>query len=43
MIITDFNKMTVEELSVIHDCLGISYVIEDGRIAGTEKTICYFE
>lgn len=39
MIITDYNKMTLEELSVIRDYLGISYVIEDGRIVGTQKDI----
>lgn len=32
MIITDYNKMTLEELSVINLAFGISYVIEDGKI-----------
>lgn len=37
MIITDYNKMSVEEISVIYAALGIGFVIEDGRISGTEK------
>lgn len=32
MIITDFNKMTVEELKVISICLNFNYEINDGKI-----------
>lgn len=35
MIITDYNKMTIEELRVIHEYLGVSYVIENGKIVCT--------
>ena len=37
MIITDFNKMTLEELEVIHKSFEITYEIEDGKITGTNK------
>lgn len=32
MIITDFNKMTLEELQVMNTVLGITFVISDGKI-----------
>lgn len=32
MIITDFNKMSIDELEVANKTLGKEYVIEDGRI-----------
>lgn len=35
MIITDMNKMGIEELEAIHDCLGIGYEINDGKIVGS--------
>lgn len=37
MIITDFNKMSLEDLDIIHYNLGISLLINDGRISGTEE------
>lgn len=33
MVITDFNKMTLEELTVIHEALGYEYIVEDGKIS----------
>ena len=35
MIITDMNKMSLEELEVIHYNMGISVEINDGRIVGS--------
>ena len=35
-IVTDFNKMSVEELQAIAEHLGFSYVISDGRISEVE-------
>ena len=35
-IVTDFNKMSIEELQAIADHLGFSYVISDGRISEVE-------
>lgn len=35
-IVTDYNQMSVEELQVIADHLGFSYVISDGRISEVE-------
>lgn len=35
MIITDMNKMTLEELAAIHDHLGIGLEINDGKITGS--------
>lgn len=35
MIITDMNKMSLEELEVIHYNMGISVEINDGRISGS--------
>lgn len=35
MIITDMNKMSLEELGVIHYNMGISVEINDGRIVGS--------
>ena len=37
MIITDYNLMSVEELQVISDNLGVEFQINDGRIVSTEK------
>jgi hypothetical protein len=34
MIITDFNKMSLEDLEVIHYNLGMSFEINDGKIVG---------
>lgn len=38
MIITDYNKMTLEELLTISRVLGKEYVIEDGKITGIKNT-----
>ena len=35
-IVTDFNKMSIEELQAIADNLGFSYVISDGKISEVE-------
>ena len=35
MIITDMNKMTLEELAAIHSRLGIGLEINDGKITGS--------
>lgn len=35
MIITDMNKMSIEELGAIHDYLGISLEINDGKVVGS--------
>lgn len=32
MVITDFNEMSLQELTVINENLGLEYVIEDGKI-----------
>ncbi len=37
MIITDFNKMSLEDLEIIHYHMGISYLINDGLIVGKEE------
>ncbi len=37
MIIKDFNKMSLEELEIIHQCTGLSFVIMDGRIVDKEN------
>lgn len=37
MIITDYNKMTLEELEVIHSAIGLEFEIADGKITGTYK------
>lgn len=34
MVITDYNKMNIEEIMVIYEFIGISFLIEDGRITG---------
>lgn len=39
MIIRDFNQMSLEDLEVIHYHLGVSYLINDGTIAGTEQIL----
>ena len=36
MIITDYNKMTIEELRTINRCLRLSFKINDGKIKGVE-------
>lgn len=36
MIITDFNKMSLEELLIIHVALGIEFEVADGRIRRTD-------
>lgn len=35
MIITDFNQMSVNDLTVINSVIGLGFVIEDGKITGT--------
>ena len=35
-IVTDFNKMSIEELQASADHLGFSYVISDGKISEVE-------
>ena len=37
MIITDYNKMTLEELEAINYALRIEFTIEDGKITEAEK------
>lgn len=37
MFVTDLNKMSIEELLVINNGLGVSYVIENGGITGVVK------
>lgn len=37
MIITDYNLMSVEELQVISDNLGVEYQINDGKIVSAER------
>ncbi len=37
MIITDLNKMSLEDLEIIHYHMGLSYLINDGEIVGTEN------
>ena len=37
MIITDYNLMSIEELQVINENLGIEYQINDGEIVSVEK------
>jgi len=32
MIITDFNQMSISDLTVINNVIGLSFVIEDGKI-----------
>lgn len=38
MIITDYNKMTLEELLAINIVLGKEYLIEDGKITNVFDT-----
>lgn len=35
MVITDYNEMSLEELTVINENLGISFIVEDGKVTGT--------
>ncbi len=37
MIIKDFNKMSLEDLEIIHYHMGLSFIISDGEIVGTEN------
>lgn len=37
MIAMDFNKMTLRELSTIKKNLQVEFIIENGKIVGTEK------
>lgn len=37
MIVSDYNSMTIEELQVINENLGIEFQINDGKIVGTER------
>ena len=39
MIITDFNQMTLEELTVMHKRMGLEFEINDGKITGTQQNI----
>ena len=32
MIITDFNQISISDLTVINNAIGLSFVIEDGMI-----------
>lgn len=34
MIITDYNKIPIIELEVIHNMLNREFIIEDGKITG---------
>lgn len=36
MIITDFNEMSIEELSAINRVLQKEYIVENGKITGIE-------
>lgn len=38
MIITDYNLMSIEELQVISDNLGVEYQINDGKIVSAERS-----
>ena len=35
MIVTDFNKMSLEELTVINKFMGFEFELNDGEIVGT--------
>lgn len=37
MVVTDYNEMTIEELAVISDFTGIGFIVEDGKVTGTEN------
>lgn len=37
MIITDMNQMSIEDLMIFSQALGVTYLINDGVITGTEK------
>lgn len=39
MIITDLNKMSIEDLEIFSRTLGVTYLINDGVIVGTEKEL----
>lgn len=43
MIITDYNKMTVEELLTIHEFLKVNYEIENGKIKKAIKEDVKYE
>lgn len=36
MLITDFNKLAVEEIEQVNSSAGISFLINDGMIVGAE-------
>ena len=35
MIITNFNQMSIEELQIIAQYIGVEFQINDGKIVGT--------
>lgn len=37
MIITDFNKLTIRELKMLHNIVGIIFIIEDGKITDAKR------
>ena len=37
MIVTEFNEMTCNELLAAHEVLGTRFIINDGKIVGTEN------
>lgn len=39
MLITDFNKLTVEEIEQVNSSARISFLINDGKIAGAERSV----
>lgn len=38
MIITNYNEMTLEELTIIHENLNTAFVIKAGEIVGIENS-----
>lgn len=38
MVVSDYNSMTVEELQVINENLGIEFRVNDGKITGAERS-----
>ena len=38
MIVSDYNSMTIEELQVINENLGIEFQINDGKIVSAERS-----
>lgn len=37
VIITDFNKLTIRELKMLHNIVGIIFIIEDGKITDAKR------